>query len=227
MRRRQRRRQRGTESRALDKLVREGLLIEFQDCLPTRLVHNYSLANLLRVRKKFVEPHYGHRKRMKAIKTRSAGRVAIGGLVHALDQITGLLEFNRQKISGRDINSLGLNTRLVRSARGYFIRPESQTGRVRIAIEEVVIVLAHEVLRVVYDVRDRLDQVVVDVDGDRRGRAKVDARGITKGDIERLSPFDERVIVDEHGEALRCLTRRKAQGASGRDVIAALGGGPV
>src|SRR2546430_660350 len=95
------------------------------------------------------------------------------------------------------------------------------------AIEEVVIVLSYESLRIVYDVRGRLDRVVVDVNGDRRGRAKVDARGITKGDVESLSPFDERIVVDQHLETLRGLARCKAQGAPGSDVIAALSGGAI
>ena len=227
MRRRQRGRQRGSESRALHKLTREGPLVGFQHCLPTGLSNDYSLANLLRIRKEFVEPYDGYCERMDATKRRGASRVAVSGFVQSLDQITRLLEFNREKVSGRDINPLRLNTRLISSAGGYFIYPESQTTRVSLAIEEVVIVLSYEILRIVDDVRGRLNRVVVDVNGDRRGRAKIDARGITKGDVERLGAFDERVIVDEHVETLRGLARCKAQGASGSDVIAALSGGAV
>src|SRR5207249_1633001 len=126
-----------------------------------------------------------------------------------------------------DINPLRLNTRLIGSTRGYFIYPERQPARVSLAIEEVVIMLSYEILRIVYDIRGWLNQVVVDVNGDRRRGAKVDARGITKGDVESLSTFNERVIVDEHVETLRGLASRKAQGASGSNVIAALSGGAV
>ena len=43
------------EGRTLHKLIRKGLLIILQHCLPTRLAHDYALSDQLRVRQKLVE----------------------------------------------------------------------------------------------------------------------------------------------------------------------------
>src|SRR5947208_5186426 len=64
--------------------------------------------------------------------------------MNALDQIAGLLEFDRQIESGRDINPPQLNASLIAAARGNLIRPEVEAALVRLAIQKIEIVHAHK-----------------------------------------------------------------------------------
>src|SRR5205807_5014301 len=99
--------------------------------------------------------------------------------VYPFNQVTSLLEFNRQKVSSRDVDALEINASLIGATGSDLIGPKSQTIRVGRSVEKIVIVLAHEVLRAVYHVR-RLGGIVGDCHrGDRRC-VQANTRGITQ-----------------------------------------------
>src|SRR5205814_887661 len=85
--------------------------------------------------------------RARAATRRRSARVAISHFVHALNQITCLLKFNRQEVSCRDVDALQINADLIGTAGSNLIDPKCQTIRVRRSIEKVVIVLANKVGR--------------------------------------------------------------------------------
>src|SRR3989442_15099183 len=84
---------------------------------------------------------------MRPSDVRCAARIAVSGFVHALDEITCLLEFDRQKISRRNIDALGFDAPCVIAARSNLVSPEGQATRIRLAIEKVEIMLPDEELR--------------------------------------------------------------------------------
>ncbi len=86
---------------------------------------------------------------MRAIEGRVGKRIAVSDFVHALDEIAGLLKFNREKVSCRDIDALQINAGLISSAGSYLVGPEVPAALVRLAIEKVVLVLADIVPRIV------------------------------------------------------------------------------
>ena len=81
---------------------------------------------------------------MRATKCRSAAGAAVRRFVEALDQITRLLEFDRQKVSRRDIDPLQFNAGCVTAAGNNFVGPELQARSIRFAVEKVHIVLSDE-----------------------------------------------------------------------------------
>src|SRR5438132_6425688 len=112
---------------------------------------------------------------MRPAECRSATGAAISRLVHALDQIAGLLEFERQKVSSRDINPFRVDTRLVGSAGSDLVGPKRQAACVSLSVQEIVIVLADKVLRVINDVGRRLGWIVGNLHGSDCGRAQTGA----------------------------------------------------
>ncbi len=119
------------------------MFVVFQNRLPTTLSHDYALPNLLRVGQKLFESHNRDGELMRAAESRSAIGIAISSFVHALDQITRLLEFNRQEICRRYVDALQIDAGLIGTAGGDLIDPKCQTIRVGCSIEKVVIVLAN------------------------------------------------------------------------------------
>src|SRR2546429_4881075 len=106
------------------------------------------------------------------MKSRPAGGIAISDFVKALNQIAGLLKFNRKEVSGRDIDPLQINTRLVGSARSNLVGPEVPATLIGLAIEKIVIVLADIVSRIIAHVRRRLAGIVGDGNGGKLRRAQ-------------------------------------------------------
>src|SRR5438128_7414613 len=97
---------------------------------------------------------------MGAAKGGTAVGIAVSGFVHSLDQITGLLEFNREKVRCRDVDSLQFNASRIRPAGSYFIRPKRQAAGVSLSVQEVVIVLADIVLWVINRIRRWLSCII-------------------------------------------------------------------
>src|SRR5207302_8487169 len=108
----------------LHKLSGEALLVILQHLLPVGLSDNHTLTNLLRVRQEFGVANNWNRKLMRSAQGGSANRIAVGRLIHPLDQITRLLKFNRKEVSCRDVHSLQVDARLISSARSYLIGPK-------------------------------------------------------------------------------------------------------
>src|SRR5207253_9549281 len=92
---------------------------------------------------------------MRPAKCRSAAGAAVSCLVEALDQITGLLKFDRQKVSRRDIDPLQFNAGCVTAAGNNFVGPELQARSIRLAVEKIQIVLMDEPPRFVYRIAGR------------------------------------------------------------------------
>src|SRR5207302_4520115 len=108
----------------------------------------------------------------------------VGSLVNALDQITSLLKFDREKESCGDVNSFRLDARLIVAAGSDLIGPEGEARSVRLTIEKIVIVLADKILRVVYHVRRRLGHVIHDGYDGGCGRGQGGEGGISQADVE-------------------------------------------
>src|SRR5207237_8516038 len=84
---------------------------------------------------------------MRSAKGRSAAGTAVRRFVEALDQITCLLEFDRQKVSRRDIDPLQFNAGCVTAAGNNFVGPELQARSIRLAVEKGQIMLMDEPAR--------------------------------------------------------------------------------
>src|SRR5207248_10366180 len=122
------------------------------------------------------------------------------------------------------VDPLQLNARLIGAAGGYFVGPEVPTALIWLTIEKVMIMLADVVPRVINRIRGRLCRVVIDsYRGDRR-RAQACSQWIAQIHMESLGSFNVRVVVDEHGEALRRLAGTEAERANRGNVIAPLSG---
>ena len=55
-----------------------------------------------------------------------------------------MLKFNREEVGGADVDSLGLDALGIATAGIDLVSPVSKTGCIRLAIEEVAVVLADE-----------------------------------------------------------------------------------
>src|SRR5437763_10874856 len=86
---------------------------------------------------------------MRSAKGRSAAGAAVCRFVEALDQITRLLEFDRKKVSRRDIDPFQFNAGCVTATGNNFVRPELQARSIRLAVEKVQVVLVDKPARVV------------------------------------------------------------------------------
>src|SRR6267154_815133 len=75
---------------------------------------------------------------------RLARPIAKGGLVKTLNQIAGLLKFNRDEERRRNVDPLVVDARLVIAAGGDLVSPEGQPTRVRSPIQKILIMLPHE-----------------------------------------------------------------------------------
>src|SRR5438132_4866529 len=126
---------------------------------------------------------------MSAAEDRRRGSVAIRNFVETFDQITCLLEFNRKEVSGRDVDSLQVNTLLISAAGGDLVGPKRETARVRFAIKEIQVMLPHEESGGVDRVRYVHCFVVGDSDGRHRWRADRSIDWIAQTDRKSLRPF--------------------------------------
>src|SRR5205807_2648028 len=141
----------------------------------TGLAHYHAQPNSLRVGQKFIEADNWHCQLMGAAKGGTAVGIAVSGFVHPLDQITGLLEFEREKVGSRDINTLRVDALLVCAAGSDLVGPKRQAAGVSLPVQEIVIVLAYKVLRVINDVGRRLGWIVGNLDGSDCGCAQTGA----------------------------------------------------
>src|SRR5207249_3971292 len=119
----------------------------------------------------------------------------------------------------RDIDPLDLDALLVGAARSYFVGPEGQTARVRLAIEKIVVVFGDEEAGLVDRIRSRAGVVVVDGYRGRCGSTQIRARRTTEADAEILRPFSVRVVDDEDRNRLGTLTGSKTKCADAGDII--------
>src|SRR5437588_12012743 len=92
---------------------------------------------------------------MSSIERRSSGVISVGSIVSAFDQITFLLEFDREEESRRRVDALHVDAWLNGYARSDVGAPEVPAAGVRLATEEVKIMLAGELGRVVALVDNR------------------------------------------------------------------------
>src|SRR5713226_8423206 len=124
---------------------------------------------------------------MRSGKVRCAGRVTVSGFVESLDEITCLLEFDRQKVSRRDIDAFGFDASRVVAARSNLVGPEGQPARIRFAIEEVQIMLPHEKLRRINRIQPCLvaieNSISVAVDAQAASRADGHAQKSQLGSV--------------------------------------------
>src|SRR5207253_3851353 len=102
-----------------------------------------------------------------------AREVAERGLVYAVGEEARLLKLYREEEGRARVYALRVAAARVRAARLDVIVPESHAGSVAVAVEEVVVVLAHEEVRNVYGV-SRVVRVVEVCDGEGRGRGRAE-----------------------------------------------------
>src|SRR2546428_8453815 len=157
---------------------------------------------------------------MRPSKRRCAISTAVSGLVHSLDQITRLLKFNREEVRCRDVHSLQVDARLVRTARSYLIGPEGQSGGIRQAIQEVIIMLPYKESCLIDRIRSRRRKIVIkNRHRRRRPGTKSGANRITQRNAKRLSPFLVSIIDYQDRETLARLTRSERKRPRRKDVI--------
>src|SRR5581483_9547542 len=105
--------------------LHEGLskrrLVDVELNPPLADTNDHSVADLLRVRQEIGESD-GHRNGRRIDVTEAF-------LVRSLDEIAGVLEFNRQEEGRRSIDASHFATLSVRSARVDVVLPESETRR--------------------------------------------------------------------------------------------------
>ena len=117
----------------------------------------------------------------------------------------------------------------VRAARLDVVCPEGEPGGVRLAIEEVDVVLANEEMRGVDRGCRPVTEIVVN-DGEDDWSPAGDLRAgrrVRERDVDGLVTFGEGVVGDEDVEALRGFTRCEAQSTDGGGVVAAVVGRAV
>src|SRR5215213_2804522 len=195
---------------ALDELVDVGRLARLKLQLPTGLAHDDARAYLARVERELQQ---------------ALGRAPVRGLVSLVGEEARLLELNREEERGRDVYARGLHAGRVRAAMTKLILPEGEPRGVRVAAEEVSVVLAHEELGVVQGVGGRRVGVVVADGDDERGAVARDRVALGhEPDGEVLVAFDERVVRDEYREGLLGLARRERDAPRRADHVGAARG---
>src|SRR5439155_4740058 len=152
---------------------------------------------------------------------RQPARIAESCFINALDQIVGLLEFDRQIESGRDVNPPQLNASLIAAARGNLIRPEVEAALIRLAIQKIEIMHAHKETWGIDRIWAGGHVIVSDRDGRYRWRSQRSANRIAEISRESLWPFQVRVIDDECRDGLGRFARRESHSRQTRFVIAA------
>src|SRR2546423_10741749 len=103
---------RRSESRALYKFRSVSNFVVLDRLFPASLPDHHSLTYLLRVRQELVKTNDWHCQRMRTTESRISNRVAISSFVDPLDEISGLLEFNREEVGRGDVDALEFNARL-------------------------------------------------------------------------------------------------------------------
>ena len=149
--------------------------------------------------------------------------------IEVVHQTAGRLELDGQEERCRSQDAVhfdALRQSLSRRPVGRIIAlvdvvlPEGQTRRVRLTIQEVVILLPYKCRRVVDSIRRRRGRVI-DCDGPIERRDEGGAsRKIRQVDGEGLRPFRIRVLIDGNIESLLRLVGRKPQGPEHRREVA-------
>ena len=145
--------------------------------------------------------------------------------MHSVDEEARLLKFDREEEGSARVNALHFTAGRVRAARLDVVRPELEARGVRLAVEEVVVVLSDEEPRVVNGVRRFGDEVVVVYDERGRG-AKADdcavALRVQEHHLDGLVLLRPRVVGEEDVERLLRLAGREVEAAPGGRVVAFL-----
>jgi len=110
---RHRRRKCGSESRTLYKFRRVSKLYYSRSLAPIRLADYNSLTYLCVSGKNSFRRTTGTASVLRTTKGGISNRVAISSFVDPLDEISGLLEFNREEVGRRDVDALEVNACLV------------------------------------------------------------------------------------------------------------------
>src|SRR5205823_6239120 len=147
--RRQRRRKRRCEARALHECIRERHLIVLQHRLPTRLSDDHTLANRFRVRQKFTEAHHGHRYTVRTAQGRYATALAISCFVKTLNQVPRLLELYRQEIRGGGVDALSIDARRLWRAVIDVARPEVKAALIGHPAQKVNVLIFNKEIGVI------------------------------------------------------------------------------
>jgi hypothetical protein len=173
--------------RALNEVERVGLLIRLEQSLPVALPDDHAVADDPCVSEEVVQAVNGYRARDV-----QRERVAVSGLIGAIDEVARFLKFNREKESGTDVDTLDLAAPGVCAARLDLVRPEGEARRIGLAVQEVMVVLADEPRGHVNRVNRRLLRVVRDLQRGYRARTECDpcAGDAEEADECRLSPLD-------------------------------------
>src|SRR5262249_1198404 len=140
----------------------------FKLLLPCPLSDHNVPSDLLRIAQKLTPADDRYGELVRAGKSRGPGRIAVSHLVEALDEIAGFLELYREEESSRGVHTLPLSAGHIRFARGHVLGPELEAVRVRLAIQQVVILLTHEHRFIVNWIAERFHQVVDDLERGRR-----------------------------------------------------------
>src|SRR6185436_13478257 len=124
------------ELRTLHKVQGKRLLVVVELGLPIADADNYIASDLLTIADEVGEAHrHGHHRRRD---------VAVGGLVNPFHKVTRVLELDRQEECRGDVVSFHRTTGRVSAATLDLTHPEVEAGRVRLTIQEVVILLPHK-----------------------------------------------------------------------------------
>src|SRR5205085_12290433 len=137
-----------------------------------------------------------------------------------------LLEFNRQKVGGRNIDAFQLNACLIAAAGTNFIGPESQAVRIGFTIKKVDVVDAHKHTRLVDWVGSGRGFIIRNGNRGRTRRSERYACGVAEGDAEVLGSFGVRIVDDWNQNRLGSFTGREPQSPQGHLVIATRGSLP-
>src|SRR6185503_19276481 len=118
-----------------------------------------------------------------------------------------------------DVDSLYLDTLQIRATRVDLIAPERQAGAIRLAVQEVDVMLPHKEAGGV----DWLGAVDTFVVGNGQGcscRSECRVRDIAQRDRERFVSFRINIVDYRNGDSLRCLSGGEGQLAERCQVVA-------
>src|SRR6266536_3200703 len=115
-----------SEAFALNEGIEVRDLVVLKCCLPGTLIHDYVFGDGLLVSEELIEANDGHADVVGAVECRDLGVIAVRSLVSALDQVAGLLEFDRQKERAGSVDSTYVSALGISSTRIDLVVPERQ-----------------------------------------------------------------------------------------------------
>ena len=199
----------GHELRASDKVFQVLLFIDLELLRETCLPNDDAVTDLALIAE-------------EDLVARVALQISERRLVRADDQVAGLFELDREKESTGDIGPLLLTASDIGSAGVDDVGPEIFTRLIALAIQEIVIMLAHEYARVVDWIGVAFGRVVQDHERGRAGRADSAAFGVLQHQGGELVTFSVVIFIDQDRKSFLSLSRCKDQPAGDQHVIALL-----